>query len=41
MHTGGGALATPGVTAGGLGVLAVGAGGMYLLRRKKAGQPAS
>jgi hypothetical protein len=41
MHTGGGALATPGVTAGGLAVLAVGAGGMYLLRRKKAGQPTS
>lgn len=41
MHTGGGALATPGVTAGGLAVLAVGATGMYALRRKKATEPAS
>ncbi|MFG2352181.1 hypothetical protein [Streptomyces sp. NPDC048521] len=41
MHTGGGALATPGVTAGGLAVLAVGATGMYALRRKKATAPAS
>ncbi|ROP55260.1 hypothetical protein EDD94_4808 [Streptomyces sp. PanSC9] len=41
MHTGGGALATPGVTTGGLAVLAVGATGMYALRRKKAAQPAS
>ncbi|MFF7975979.1 hypothetical protein [Streptomyces sp. NPDC007905] len=41
MHTGGGALATPGVTAGGLAVLAVGATGMYALRRKKAAAPAS
>ncbi|MER5544156.1 hypothetical protein ACWDBD_23205 [Streptomyces sp. NPDC001118] len=39
MHTGGGALAAPSVTAGGLAVLALGAGGMYVLRRKRAGQP--
>ncbi|MGW2492060.1 hypothetical protein ACWCV9_33235, partial [Streptomyces sp. NPDC001606] len=41
MHTGGGALANPGVTAGGIGVLLVGAAGAYALRRKKAAQPAS
>ncbi|MFF5438183.1 hypothetical protein [Streptomyces achromogenes] len=41
MHTGGGALATPGVTAGGLAVLAVAATGAYTLRRKKAAGPAS
>lgn len=41
MHTGGGALAGPGVTAGGLAVLAVGATGMYALRRRKATAPAS
>jgi hypothetical protein len=41
MHTGGGALATPGVTAGGLAVLAVGAAGAYALRRKKAVEPAA
>ncbi|MFF9768628.1 hypothetical protein ACF1GT_18790 [Streptomyces sp. NPDC014636] len=41
MHTGGGALAAPGVTAGGLAVLAVGATGVYALRRKKAAAPAS
>ncbi|MEU6671657.1 hypothetical protein [Streptomyces sp. NPDC046727] len=35
MHTGGGALATPGVTAGGLAVLGVAATGAYALRRKK------
>jgi len=35
MHTGGGALASPGVTAGGLAVLAVAGAGMYVLRRKK------
>jgi hypothetical protein len=35
MHTGGGALASPGVTAGGLAVLAVAGTGMYVLRRKK------
>ena len=36
MHTGGGGLAQPGVTAGGLAALAaLGAGG-YALRRKKA-----
>ncbi|MGW1542079.1 hypothetical protein ACWCPM_17905 [Streptomyces sp. NPDC002309] len=36
MHTGGGGLASPGVTTGGLAILAVGATGMYALRRKKA-----
>ncbi|MGP4044013.1 hypothetical protein [Streptomyces sp. 2A115] len=36
MHTGGGALATPGVTSGGLAVLAVAGTGLYALRRKKA-----
>jgi hypothetical protein len=36
MHTGGGALASPGVTAGGLAVLAVAGTGMFVLRRKKA-----
>ncbi|GGW76932.1 hypothetical protein GCM10010503_63430 [Streptomyces lucensis JCM 4490] len=41
MHTGGGGLADPGVTAGGLAVLAVGATGMYALRRRKAGGPAA
>ncbi|SCF94248.1 hypothetical protein GA0115256_13521 [Streptomyces sp. DconLS] len=41
MHTGGGALADPGVTTGGLAVLGVGAAGLYALRRKKAAQPAS
>lgn len=35
MHTGGGALASPGVTAGGLAVLAVAGAGLYVLRRKK------
>ncbi|MEU8974020.1 MULTISPECIES: hypothetical protein [Streptomyces] len=38
MHTGGGALADSGVTAGGLAVLALGAGAMYVVRRRKAGQ---
>lgn len=38
MHTGGGALAAPGVTAGGLAVLGVAATGVYALRRKKAGE---
>ncbi|MGW1003789.1 hypothetical protein [Streptomyces sp. NPDC002520] len=41
MHTGGGALADPGVSTGGMAVLAVGATGMYALRRKKAGEQAS
>ncbi|MEV6764370.1 hypothetical protein AB0N16_27755 [Streptomyces sp. NPDC051105] len=36
MHTGGGGLATPGVTAGGLAVLGVAAAGAYALRRRKA-----
>ncbi|MGC3000345.1 hypothetical protein ACPF8X_18795 [Streptomyces sp. G35A] len=36
MHTGGGALAEPGVTAGGLAALAVLGTGAYALRRKKA-----
>ncbi|WP_329333618.1 hypothetical protein OG252_03565 [Streptomyces sp. NBC_01352] len=35
MHTGGGALAAPAVTAGGLAVLAVAASGLYAARRKK------
>ncbi|MFF4544891.1 hypothetical protein [Streptomyces sp. NPDC001435] len=42
MHTGGGGLAAPGgVTTGGLAVLAVGATGLYALRRKKAAEQAS
>ncbi|MFI5687943.1 hypothetical protein [Streptomyces sp. NPDC051636] len=41
MHTGGGALATPGVTAAGLSVVAVAATGMYALRRRKVAEPAS
>jgi hypothetical protein len=41
MHTGGGALATPTATAGGLAVLAVAATGLYVIRRKKpVGSPA-
>ncbi|MGW0820277.1 hypothetical protein, partial [Streptomyces sp. NPDC002845] len=40
MHTGGGALAAPGVTAGGLAALAVAGTGMYALRRKKASEGA-
>ncbi|MEH0581590.1 hypothetical protein QBA54_45800 [Streptomyces sp. B21-108] len=35
MHTGGGALATPSVSAAGLGILAVAGTGFYALRRKK------
>ncbi|MFF7279535.1 hypothetical protein [Streptomyces griseorubiginosus] len=35
MHTGGGALASPGMTAGGLAVLAVAGTGLYAARRKK------
>ncbi|MCH5677220.1 hypothetical protein [Streptomyces gilvus] len=35
MHTGGGALADPGVTAGGVAVLAVAGAGLYLARRRK------
>ncbi|WP_149827893.1 hypothetical protein [Streptomyces tailanensis] len=35
VHTGGGALASPAVTAGGMAVLAVAGTGMYALRRKK------
>lgn len=35
MHTGGGALASPAVTAGGMAVLAVAGTGMYAMRRKK------
>ncbi|WP_461077103.1 hypothetical protein [Streptomyces deserti] len=38
VHTGGGGLATSGVTAGGLAVLAVLGTGMYALRRKKAAE---
>ncbi|EGX55769.1 hypothetical protein SZN_31224 [Streptomyces zinciresistens K42] len=37
MHTGGGGLATPSVTAAGLAVLGVAGTGMYAMRRKKAG----
>ncbi|BBC34999.1 hypothetical protein SGFS_062930 [Streptomyces graminofaciens] len=36
IHTGGGALASPTVTAGGLAVLAIGAAGLYAGRRKRA-----
>jgi MYXO-CTERM domain-containing protein len=37
MHTGGGALATPGSTAGGLAILGLaGAGAYVVLRRKRA-----
>lgn len=36
VHTGGGALASPAVTAGGMAVLAVAGTGMYAMRRKKA-----
>ncbi|QYX78645.1 hypothetical protein [Streptomyces akebiae] len=35
MHTGGGGLAAPAVTAGGLAVLAVAGTGLYAVRRKK------
>ncbi|WP_258314429.1 hypothetical protein [Streptomyces sp. Act143] len=35
MHTGGGALASPSVTAGGLAVLAVAGTGLYAARRRK------
>ncbi|WP_329334324.1 hypothetical protein OG252_06145 [Streptomyces sp. NBC_01352] len=35
MHTGGGALASPGVTAGGLAVLAVAGTGLYAVRRNR------
>ncbi len=35
MHAGGGALSTPAVTAGGLGVLAVAATGLYAMRRTR------
>lgn len=35
MHTGGGALAAPSLTAGGLGLLALTGTGLYALRRKK------
>ncbi|ANS63230.1 membrane protein [Streptomyces lincolnensis] len=38
MHTGGGGLASTGVTAGGLAVLAVAGTGVYALRRKKAAE---
>jgi hypothetical protein len=36
MHTGGGGLAEPGVTTGGLAALAALGAGAYVLRRKKA-----
>ncbi|MFI9342103.1 hypothetical protein ACIG0D_12635 [Streptomyces sp. NPDC052773] len=35
MHTGGGALSAPTVTAGGLGVLAAAGLGLYAARRKR------
>jgi hypothetical protein len=41
MHTGGGALASPAMTAGGLAVLAVAGTGMYALRRKNLGGSAA
>ncbi|WP_234538426.1 hypothetical protein [Streptomyces shenzhenensis] len=41
MHTGGGGLATPGVTAGGLAVLGVAATGAYALRRRRVTGPVS
>jgi hypothetical protein len=41
IHTGGGALAAPGVTAGGLAVLAVAGTGLYALRRQKASRGAA
>lgn len=41
MHTGGGGLASaPGVTAGGLAVLAVAGTGLFALRRQRASQGA-
>ncbi|MGW0707314.1 hypothetical protein ACWD4G_15365 [Streptomyces sp. NPDC002643] len=40
MHTGGGALASPAVTAGGMAVLAVAGTGLYAMRRKQAGNAA-
>ncbi|MEW2043616.1 hypothetical protein AB0885_42800, partial [Streptomyces sp. NPDC005534] len=36
MHTGGGGLATPGVTAGGIAVLGLAAAGVYTVRRRNA-----
>ncbi|KFG02021.1 hypothetical protein IQ62_04800 [Streptomyces scabiei] len=41
VHTGGGGLASPTVTAGGLAVLAVAATGLYAARRKKTGGSAA
>lgn len=41
MHTGGGALANPGVTAGGLAALAVVGAGAYAMRRRNAADGAS
>lgn len=41
MHTGGGALANPGVTAGGLAALAVVGAGAYTMRRRNAADGAS
>lgn len=40
MHTGGGALASPGLTAGGVAVLAVAATGLYAARRRSVGNAA-
>ncbi|MEV5886004.1 hypothetical protein AB0L74_25350 [Streptomyces sp. NPDC052020] len=40
MHTGGGALAAPTVTAGGMAALAVAGAGLYVVRRKKSAESA-
>ncbi|MFF8882254.1 hypothetical protein [Streptomyces flaveolus] len=41
MHTGGGGLAQPGATAGGLAVLGVAAAGLYAVRRRKSAHAAA
>jgi hypothetical protein len=41
MHTGGGGLAQPGATAGGLAVLGVAATGLYAARRRKSAHGAA
>ncbi|NEY31861.1 hypothetical protein GTU99_06560 [Streptomyces sp. PRKS01-65] len=41
MHTGGGALAAPSVTAGGMAALAVAGAGLYVVRRRKTAESAS
>jgi hypothetical protein len=40
VHTGGGALAGPSVTAGGMAVLAVAGTGLYAMRRRKTAEGA-